>query len=75
MDHLVKELLLKEPKLKSIFRKKPKYKIFTHSSVSQKNRQLKHLSSSSKFVCLRDFVDVTTRVNCIKLIDQAVSIR
>jgi len=60
---------------------KEKNKIFTHNSVSQNNRQLKHFSNSSESVCLkplrflRDFVDVTTSVNCIKLIDQAVKIR
>jgi hypothetical protein len=55
---------------------------FTHNSVSQNKRQLKYLSASSGSVrfkppvrFLRDLVDVTTSVNCIKLIDQAVKIR
>jgi len=59
-----------------------KKKIFTHNSVSQNNRQLIHLSSSLGSVGLELFVrffrvlvDVTTRVNCIKLIDQAANIR
>ena len=56
--------------------------IFTHNSVSQNNRQLTHFFSSSRLVDLEFsvrrfgvFVDVTTSVNCIKLIDQAVNIK
>lgn len=53
----------------------------TQSSVSQNNRQPKHFSNSCGSVrlkpplrFLRDFVEVTTSVNCIRLIDQAARI-
>jgi hypothetical protein len=75
---------LKEPKWQWYWLKrfKRKHESFTHNSVSQNNRQLQHFSTCSGSVrlkpplrFLRDFVDVTTRVNCIKLIDQAAKIR
>lgn len=47
----------------------------THSSVSQNSWQLKHFSKSAELRFFRVLVDVTTSVNCIKLIDQAVRIK
>lgn len=86
MDHLVRVLYLKEPR--EVLNKNNNWKnkikpMITQSSVSQNNRQLQHNLNSfgsfafepSPLTFLRDFVDVTTSVNCIKLIDQAVNIR